>query len=238
MQVLSEIRLRTGFLLLVSLLAVAPCVSAAPIVLSFDATLAEPGFPDEFDDDLAVAPGAEITPANSTNVGALFFDDEFVDLVSTAALTRLDYRIQGGDDPHPLNANYSLTGWGAEATLIFSDLQFDVPASFTGVTLSVDGSANNPRVIGLAGGMLMPGVDYFFDPLAESLTIYLGGLGVLNGAPPLGVLSFTFALEADDPQEPPPTAVPEPASLLLVGTGLAAAIRAARRKRTTRPDSV
>ena len=231
MQVVSRVRFVAGFFLSasVAMFASAPRAHAAPIVVSFDATLQESGFPDVSDDDLAVAPGAELTSTNGTNVGAVLFDDEFVDLLSTAALTRLDYRIQGGGDVHPEDANYTLTGWGPSTTLTFSDFQFDVPAAFTGVTLSVEGGAL-PRVIGIAGGALIAGTDYVFDPLADSLTIYLGGLGVLNGAPPLGTLSFTLALEARDP-EPPSTAVPEPGSLMLLGTGLAAAARAANKAR-------
>jgi PEP-CTERM motif len=231
MQVLSGIRLRAGFLLFasVAMLLSAPRADAAPIVLSFDATFLDPGFDDGSDDDLVVASGAELTRTNGTDVGSFFFDDEFVDVVSTAGLTLLHYRIQGGEDAHPENGAYSLTGWGPATTLTFSDLQFDVPAAFTGVTLSVDGGAL-PRVIGVAGGALVAGTDYLFNPLQDSLTIYLGGLGVLNGAPPLGTLSFTLALEARDP-EPPQTAVPEPGSLMLLGTGLAAAARAAGRAR-------
>ena len=131
--------------------------------------------------------------------------------------------------------NTHFTGWGPLATLVFSNLELDVPGAFTGVALAVDAAGGQPSVIGLGGGALISGVDYLFNPAAESLTIYLAGLGVLDvtGAPALGGLRFTLDLEASGPEEPP-AAIPEPASLTLVGTGIAAAAGAARRAREKR----
>ena len=237
MQVSPGTRLRMRILLLgfLAVSAAALEADAAPIVLKIDATLTDPDFAvSASDTDLNVAPGAEITLANGTNVGAFFFDDEFVDVSSNAALSFLQYRIQGGGGAHPLDSEYSLTGWGPLATLVFSNLELDVPGVFTGVTLAVDAAGSQPSVIGLGGGALVSGVDYLFNPGAESLTIYLAGLGVLDatGAPALGGLRFTLDLEASGPE--PPAAIPEPASLTLVGSGIAAAAGAARRAREKR----
>ena len=201
-----RVGLRTGILLFAFLAATtaASQADAAPIVVRFDATLTDPDFAVlENDADVDVVAGPEITLANSTNVGNLFFDDEFVDVSSNSALSLLSYRVQGGGGEHPLDSNYSLTGWGLLATLAFSNLELDVAGAFTGVTLAVDTVNGDPRVIGAAGGALVAGVDYLFDPLAESLIIYLGGLGVLNAeAPALGTLTFTLALQAEDPDPP------------------------------------
>ena len=241
MQLSRHAGFRAGFFLMafVALFASGSPVDAAPIVLTFDATLTDPGYPVSADDDVAVAAGAEILRANDTAVGDLFFDDEFVDVTSTAASSSLQYRLQGGGDAHLLAAGYSLTGWGSLATLTFSDFTLDVAGSFVGVTPSVETTLSGaPRVVGALGGALTPGVDYLFDPLAESLTIYLGGLGVLDmGTPALGSLSFALAFDADV-EEPPVTPVPEPASLILVGTGLAAAARAARRRRANEGEKI
>jgi hypothetical protein len=234
MQVWAHVQRQAGILLLalVAVTVAAPRAHAAPIVIRFDAAISDPDFAVSASDaNLDVTPGSEITLANGTNVGAYFFDDEFVNVSSSAALSVLQYRIQGGGGDHPTDG-YSLTGWGELATLTFSDFELDSPGSFTGVSLLVDtATSGQPRVIGAGGGALVSGTDYLFDASAESLTIYLGGLGVLDfGAPALGTLNFTLAFEADGPPEPPST-VPEPASLLLVGTGIAAAARRVRTKR-------
>ncbi len=180
MQVPSPVRLQMGVLLVVFAAATAATspADAAPIVVRFDATLADPDFALlETDADLDVVAGSEITLANGTNVGSFFFDDEFVDVSSTSALSLLQYRLQGGGGAHPVDPAYSLTGWGPLATLAFSNFELDVAGAITAVTLSVESVNDTALVIGAAGGALVPEVDYLFDPLDESLTIYLGGLG-------------------------------------------------------------
>ena len=223
--------------LLFAIFSVASPAIAAPILLSFDATLSEPTFPDEFDDDLLVVSGSEITLANGTNVGSLFFDDEFVNVSSNASTTTIGYRIQGGADDHPANGNYSLTGFGTGASLTFSDFELSVPGVLTGVSVTVDQVQGTPRVIGSLGGALMPGTDYLFNPISSSLSIFLSELGVLDqGLPPLGLITFGLTFEAT--QEPEIPAVPEPASLMLLGAGLtglaAARRRAAAKSRTSK----
>src|SRR6187431_747229 len=85
------------------MIVVLPCsiATANPILLNFDVTFFQTGPLVEFDGGVAVTVGVEINNAGGTNVGKLdgtapFFDDEFIDITTTAAGTSLAYMIQGG----------------------------------------------------------------------------------------------------------------------------------------------
>jgi hypothetical protein len=194
--------------------------AAAPVVISFDAALNEPALATTTTDlALAVAAGQEITRFNATNIGSLFFDDEYVDVSSTAALTSVDYRIQGGGGPHPVDNTYTLTGWTAGANLVLSNFVLNTPGTLVGVAASASG------VIGTAGGALMLGADYLFT--TTSLTIFLADLGIAPNPNGLPLGTMTFALQFQPLQNPNPP-VPEPATLGLLGAGLVALV--ARRR--------
>lgn len=204
---------------LATAMVVLPCsiATAGPILLSFDVTLSEPGEPDASDAGVLVDGGVEIQYPNG-NVGGLFFDDEFVDVTSSAATTSLAYMIQGGLDDHPVAAGYS-TSWQAGTTLLFSNFVLDEPGTLASVGVIVN------QVVGAAGGPLVSGVDYLFT--TTSLLINIGSLGILEqaGQTPLGLMTFQLDFLADQP----PDAVPDPASsLTLFGMGMAAL--AARRR--------
>lgn len=193
---------------------VLPCsiATAGPILLSFDVTFAEPGFLPEVDSGLAVTGAVEINNANGTNVGGLFFDDEFVDVSSTAATTLLAYLIQGGLDDHAVAAGYS-TSWSAGTTLLFSNFVLDQPGTLTSVGVTVN------QVVGAGGGMLVSGADYVFT--TSSLLLNIGSLGILEqaGQTPLGLMTFHLDFLADQPPNPVPDAA---SSLTLFGIGMAA----------------
>jgi hypothetical protein len=204
------------FLVLTVTVCTLPSIAvSAPILTSFKATLKEPGFPAENDENVAVQAGAEITRFNGTNVGALFFDDESIDVTSDASTTTFLYTIQGGAGPHPIAPGFSLTGWSAGTFLKFSHFVLSQPGTLAAVLVSPT------NVVGEAGAALVPGTDYGFD--AKSLTIFLAGLGVLEqqGQLPLGSMTFSLTFRERTP-------VPEPGVVALMGLGLAAAVRRRR----------
>ncbi len=100
-----------AILVIAMVFAVLPCsiATAGPILLKFDVAFLAPGSPSAFDLGVAVTGAVEINNAGGTNVGAPFFDDEFIDITSNASMTSLAYMLQGGLNPH-LNADYS-TSW-------------------------------------------------------------------------------------------------------------------------------
>lgn len=212
-------RCRASFVLAM-VMVVLPCsiATAGPILLNFDVTLTEPGFAAEIDSGLAVTGAVEINNANGTNVGALFFDDEFVDVTSTDATTSLAYSIQGGLDAHPIAAGYS-TSWQAGTTLLFSNFVLDQPGTLASVGVTVN------QVVGAAGGPLVSGVDYLFT--STFLLLNIGSLGILEqaGQTPLGLITFQLDFLADEPPVPIPDAA---SSMTLFGMGMAAL--AARRR--------
>ena len=208
--------------ILAAVIVVVPCsiANAAPILLSFDATLAQPGFLPVTDDDLAVGSGVEVEFLNGTNLGNLMFDDEFIDVTSDASSTLLAYMIQGGYDAHP-TTGYS-TAWPLGTSILFYDFVLDQPGTLDSVSVSVNG------VVGAAGGPLVDGVDYIVNGLGGStLQIQLFNLGILDvaGQTPLGLMTFHLNFVADDPVEP----VPDTASTLSL-LGMSIAALAARRR--------
>jgi hypothetical protein len=216
--------LATFVLAIVIVVLPSSIASASPILLNFDVRLTSTGFVPEIDesDSLPVIDGVEINRANSTmadDLFSLFFDDEYVDITSDAAMTSLVYRIQGGGDDHPEDADYS-TSWPAVTTLLFSNFVLDDPGSLASVSVTTN------QVIGVGGGALVNGVDYEFGP--TFLRLNLDSLGIFEQAnqTPLGLMTFHLNFVADDPLPP---AVPDAASsLTLFGMGMAAL--AARRR--------
>jgi hypothetical protein len=202
------------FVLVIAIVVLPSSIATAgPILLNFNVTLND-GSPVS-DSAVAVSPGAEISYGNGTNVGELFFDDEFIDITSTAATTSLAYMIQGGLAAHPVAAGYS-TSWQAGTTLLFSNFVLDQPGTLASVSVNVN------KVVGAAGGGLVGGVDYLFT--TNSLLLNIGSLGILEqaGQTPLGSMTFQLSFVADQPTDPP-NPVPDAGwSLTLFGMGMAA----------------
>jgi hypothetical protein len=196
--------------------------TASPILLSFDIGVFQPAQPFVHDSGVAVTGGVEINnAAGGTNVGALFFDDEFIDFTSTAAGTSLAYMLQGGGPEHPIDSGYS-TSWPLGSAILFSNFVLDQPATLASVSVTVDQANGSPRVIGTNGLSLVNGVDYSITtPFGNNFQVNFSGLGILNQAEqtPLGLMTFHLNFVADEPPNP----VPDPASsLTLLGIGMAA----------------
>lgn len=218
--------------LLATLLLTAACAvgfsapaAAAPVLLSFDATLDDGTVPG-ISTAVAVIAGNELvrcpvaTPCPG-EVGELLFDDEFVNVSSNTTTTTVVYQLQGGAGPHP-TSGYTLSGWPTVTTFVLNNFVFDVPGELVGVAAGTSG------IIGAAGGALVSGTDFSFN--ASSLTIFLDALGILDGSPSLGTMTFSLTYRAT--QDPPPPPVAEPATVLLLGsaiTGLALRRRQQRR---------
>jgi hypothetical protein len=205
-------------LVLATIVFVVPSVAnAGPILLSFNATLSEPGFPDAVNSGLTVDGGVEIAFDDGSEIGDLFFDPEYINVASNAAGTSLLYSIYGGGDDHPV-ANYAHS-WGADTTLEFSG--FDFGPGQTATLTSVGVTLTN--VVGAGGGNLVLNTDYSFT--GTSLLLNLGSVGVLKSGFPLGQMLFNLNFVADNPTDPPdpPNPVPDPASpLMLLGASMAA----------------
>jgi hypothetical protein len=198
--------------------------TAGPILLKFDVAVLSPGSPSAFDSSVDVTGAVELNNANGTNVGGLFFDDEFVNVSSDSATTLLAYMIQGGLADHPADG-YS-TAWELGSAILFANFVLDQPATLASVSVTVDQANNSARVVGAGGGSLVNGVDYFIT-FQNDLQLQLGGLGILDqpGQIPLGLMTFQLNFVADQPPNPVPDAA---SSLTLFGMGMAAL--AARRR--------
>ena len=209
------------FVMAAALLVVPGSIAnAAPILLSFDVAMMQPGESVVVDAGLAVGAGAEVNNVNGTNYGALLFDDEFIDVTSDASATSLLYQIQGGLNPHPVDAAYS-TSWPFGSAILFYNFVLDQPGTLASVGVSVN------NVIGAAGGPLVY-PDFLFTPF--SLQLNFGQFGILEqaGQLPLGQMTFELNFIAD--QRPVPDAA---STLMLFGIGmtaLAARGRLARRR--------
>jgi len=213
-------------------IVVLPCsiATAGPIVLKFDVGLLQPGSFD-YDAGIDVTGAVELNNANGTNVGGLFFDDEFVNVSSNSTTTLLAYMIQGGLADHPVADGYS-TAWPLGAGIVFGNFILDQPGTLASVSVTVDQANGVARVVGAGGGSLVNGVDYFVNPFQpNTLQLQLYGLGILDqsGQTPLGLMTFNLEFVADQPPNPVPDAA---SSLTLFGMAMAALAthRRARRR--------
>ncbi len=189
-------------LVLLASLGVPSAASAAPTLIG-DSVLIEfldTGFGD-FDDSVIVGAGVEIAQGDGSSIGTdAMTGTEFVNIGALA----IAFGIFGGGDvvvDAPPDV-YRGTGLDAGARYHISGLFDPAAAIITGVSVAHSNLLAAPTVL--------------FD--AHSVTLQVGDLAILETAFNLGLVTLTLQV-----QELEPSAVPEPATLLLVGAGTAAA---------------
>jgi hypothetical protein len=163
---------------------------------------------------------AEIAQGDGTDLGGFLLDGEFIDIDSSFGHNTILFSVRGNgtsNTGHP--AGFFDAGYSSTAQYLFSGFSFSSPGHIIGVSASSPGSGVSDL------GTLNLGFTN------DSITLDFGGLGVLGSNTNLGSLLLTIQVQ-DDGTQPPPPAVPEPASLTLLGSGLAAAYW--RRRRNAR----
>jgi PEP-CTERM motif len=205
-------------LMLGTLVAFQP-VAAAPILTGpVTVTEHEPPFPDLVNTVTTVVSGgtAEITSGDGTDIGGLLLDGEFIDINSVFGTNTILFSIRGTGNSnaggHP--AGFFDTGYTSTAQYLFTGFHFSSAAHISGVSASTpDADVSDLGTLNLA----------FTN---DSITMNFGGLGVRGSSTNLGELLLSVQTVADTT----PPGMPEPASLALVGIGLAAAAWRNRRK--------
>ena len=178
------------------------------------------GYPDPLTDvrTIAVA-GQGINEGDSSNIGGSagsgpMLDGEYIHVFNTS----VQFSLFGGDLSNQVSPNYYATGYDATARYVLSGLFNPAEAEITGVAIGLSNVVNVDL-----------GDEVLFD--AHSVTLYIGTLGILESPSNLGRVTLTFTIRElvdpgpgpgpgpGDPGFAPNPVVPEPATLVLVGSG-------------------
>jgi len=151
-----------------------------------------------------IAAGGGIDEGDASTIGNVMLPGEYIHVFSQS----VEFSLFGGSLTFlpPPNDSYQTTGFGTDARYVLSGLFEPGVSEITGVTIGLTDAVN-----------VALGSQVLFD--AHSVTLKLGDLGILTSGTNLGRVRLDFTVR--ELEEPPPP-VPEPATLALVGSGLAA----------------
>jgi PEP-CTERM motif len=171
------------------------------------------------------------------------FQQLFIALSVLAVLTILPAAVKADpitftlDDNHSVAAGSSVTFFGTLSNggapgRFINGLSFNFASGAPG-SITVDDSAFFANVPAFLGPATSTGLEAFFDVVVSALVppgVYGGSVSVLGGDDAnainvLGAQEFTITVTGGD------QLVPEPATMLLLGSGLAGLAAARRRKR-------
>jgi hypothetical protein len=204
--------------------SMAASAEASPMLVGDTITfvLNHTGFGDFTDIKTISAEGDGINEGDGSNIGGdgagpntnPMAPGEFIHVFNTS----IQFSLYAGGVDVPGFPGYKTTGFGSGAVYILLGLFDPGVAEITGVTIGLSDVVN----VGL-------GSEVFFDP--HSVALFVDDLGVLVTPDNLGLVTLNLTVR-DLSQTTP---VPEPGTLVLLGSGVAAAW--IRRRRLSRSNA-